>query len=255
MKTGFFLVALGVSSIFVVTGSAQSPPPPAPQPATAAPVSPCPKVEIQAPSGRVLKDGQTVIIGANVSGGDPSVSPTIVWNLSAGTIVAGQGTRSIQVDTTGAGTQREIIADLWLGGYAGECVSQASAIIKVVGPAAKFDEFGDVALESENEKLASAAAMVAQNSDSVYVIAYAGRTNVRGYAATALRRMKTQLNTVIAPPDRVGVIDGGFREVPAYEIWIVPVGADIPRPSPTVDRKEIIYPKTVPTKPASVKKP
>ena len=149
---------------------------------------------------------------------------------------------------------REIVADVWLGGYAGECVVQAATSVKVVGHATKVDEFGDLTPETENERLANAASAVAQNNDTIYLIAYAGRSNVRGYAVTALRRMKSHLGSIIGHPDRVGTIDGGFREAPAYEVWVVPVGADIPKPSPTVDRKEIVFPKTVPTRPATVRK-
>src|SRR5688572_2076312 len=219
MKIGLLLFANGLGGIFAFTLSAQTPPTSAPPPVTAAAASPCPKLEIQAPSGRVLKDGQTVVLGANISGGDPNVNPTIVWNLSAGTIMGGQGTRSIQVDTTGAGPMREIVADVWLGGYAGECVVQAATSVKVVGHATKIDEFGDLTPETENERLTNAASAVAQNNDSIYLIAYAGRSNVRGYAVTGLRRMKTYLGSIIRHSDRVGTIDGGFREVPADEAY------------------------------------
>ena len=125
----------------------------------------------------------------------------------------------------------------------------------MIGPATKLDEFNDLTVEKENEKLAGAVNALSNTNDSVYLVAYAGRTNARGYAVTALRRMKTQLTTAGITADRIGTIDGGFREDPAYEIWIVPAGADAPKPSPTVDRREIIYPKTTPIKTVPPKKP
>lgn len=238
---------------------------PAPSPNRAAPpanppqASPCPKLELPAPNPKNVRDGQPVVFTAGLSGGDPNVTPTIVWNVSAGSIKDGQGTRRIEVDSTGAGFDRQIVAELWVGGYAPECSSQASAMVKVIGHADKVDEFGDLEPEKENERLAIVASAVAQSNDSVYVIAYAGRTNVRGYASTALRRIRTQFTTSGIPAQRVGALDGGFREAAAYEIWVVPEGAEPPRPTPTVDRKEIVFPtpaptRTTPTK-AAPKKP
>ena len=258
MKSRSFRITLVLLCFCSVPLFAQTPPPTARtekvvQANTDAP--PCPKIDIQSSSGKVLKDGQPAVFGASIAGGEAHITPTIVWSVSAGSILNGQGTRTINVDTTGAGQNREIVADLWVGGYAPECASQASTILKVIGPATKLDEFNDLTVEKENEKLAGAVNALSNTNDSVYLVAYAGRTNARGYAVTALRRMKTQLTTAGITADRIGTIDGGFREDPAYEIWIVPAGADAPKPSPTVDRREIIYPKMTPVKTAPSKKP
>lgn len=247
-------VVFGIAVVPIVLSLAvfaqDEPPPPAPpqkvEPVTA---SPCPKITIQAPAGRILRDGQPVAFAANLTGGDPSVTPIINWSLSAGSIRDGQGTRQIHVDSTGAGANREIVAELWVGGYASECGTfQATASVRVAGPATKVDEFGDLAVEQESERLANLASVISQTNDNVYIFAYAGRTNVRGYANTAARRLRTQLVTSGVPAGRVAATDAGFREQPTYEIWIVPEGADPPRPTPTVDRKEIVYPKTTPVK-------
>ena len=241
-----FVTAPLLYATFSLAGFAQEPvnPPAKPPP----PVSPCPKLEIQGQSARSVRDGQPVAFGVNISGGDPNISPTFVWNVSAGSIKDGQGTRRIEVDSTGAGTDRQIVADLWVGGYAPECTSQATALVKIVGYPNKVDEFSELDPEKENERLAIVAAAMVESNDSVYVIAYAGKTNVRGYAGTALRRIRTQLSTSGIPAQRVGAVDGGFRDQPAYEIWIVPEGAEPPRPTPTVDRKDIVFPTAVPAR-------
>jgi hypothetical protein len=41
---------------------------------------------------------------------------------------------------------------------------------------------------------------------------------------------------------RVVVLDGGFRETPAFVFWIVQRGSEPPRPTPTINRNEIVYP-------------
>lgn len=232
---------------------AQAPPPLPPQKAvviaaTPATASPCPQLEIQSPAGRTLRDGQPVTFGANISGGDPNVTPIIVWNISAGSIRDGQGTRRIEVDSTGAGANREIVADLWLGGYAPECSIQATATVKVVGPAKMVDEFGELPIEAEAERLNAFAAGAASTGDSVFVIVYAGRNRVRGYASAALQRIRRHFSAPEMQMPRISTIDGGFREQPGFELWLVPVGAEAPKLTPTVDRKEIVYPRTIPVR-------
>ena len=134
-------------------------------------------------------------------------------------------------------------------------MTQATATVKVVPPAAKADEFGQLDPDKENERLASLANALAQTDDHFYIIAYAGRTSERGYAATALKRMRTNLTTSGFDAGRLTVLDGGFREQPAFELWVVPQGAEAPKPSPTVDRREIVYPKAAPSPARRVGKP
>lgn len=242
-----FVIAPVLYATLSLGTAAQQPANPAQRPAPpadTAPASACPKVDVQTPTSQNVRDGQPVMFVANITGGDQGVMPTIVWNVSAGSIKDGQGTRRIEVDSTGAGVDQQIIADLWIGGYAPECTSQATARIKIVGHAAKVDEFGELEPEKENERLANVAASALQSNDNVHLIAYAGRTNVRGYAGTALRRIRTHLTTLGIHAQRIGAVDGGFRETPAFEVWIVPEGAETPRPSPTVDRKEITFPSS-----------
>ena len=217
-------------------------PNPAPQQA-AAPVSPCPKVQVQNPNSRGVREGQSATFIANISGGDPKVMPQIMWAVNSGYIKDGQQTKRIEVDTTGAGYYRELTAELWIGGYPGECVVQASASIRVIPPASKADQFGDLEPEKENERLAHIATALSQSDDNLYIIAYAGRTSPRGHAINALRRMRTQLGTVGLNVNRIAVLDGGFRENAEYELWIFPQGAEPPKPTPTVDRRDIVYPK------------
>lgn len=260
MKRRAIVLAFAMSVLMSAAASAQeqgAPPPPSPSvrstpQAAAAPASPCPKIDVQSPAGRGagVREGQPVTFAANISGGDQAVAPQILWTVSGGLIRDGQQTRRIEVDTTGAGAMREITADLWIGGYSGECQSQASATVKIIPPASKLDEFGELDTAKENERLAATAAGLSQSEDYLYIIAYAGRTSPRGHAVTALRRIRTQLTTAGLNPGRVSVLDGGFRENPHYELWTFPQGAEPPQATPTIDRKEIVYPKTgpVPTK-------
>jgi hypothetical protein len=215
-------------------------------------VSPCPRIDVQSSGQRGVREGQVVTLMANIQGGDPKVTPQIIWSVNGGVIKDGQETRKVDVDTTGAGSYREITADVWVGGYSGECQSQASATVRVIPPANKADEFGELAPEKENERLATIASALSQSDDQMYIIAYAGRTSARGHVSAALKRMRTQLLATGFDANRLIVLDGGFREQPAFELWVVPQGSEAPKAAPTVDRREIVHPKTTP---APSKKP
>lgn len=250
-----FLLATPVLLAVFVSGAAAQPPvrvPAQPGQPVAPTAGPCPKLELQTGANRILRDGEPVAFIATLAGGDANVSPTFIWSTSAGTIKGGQGTRSVEVDSTGAGADRQIVVELWVGGYAAECTVQVSTTVKVAGPATKVDEFGDLPLERETERLNGFAAALAESNDNVSVIAYAGRTNVPGHASNVLKRIKAQLAASGVPVQRISAVDGGFREAAMYELWVVPVGALAPKPTPTVDRKDIVYPKPTPT---PVKKP
>jgi hypothetical protein len=205
---------------------------------------------VQPQSAKLVRDGQPVTFGATINGGDPKVIPVILWSTSAGYIKEGQGTRKIEVDTTGAGAipERELSAQIWVGGYAPECVIQESASIKIIPPAAKFGEFGELPPKAVSENLKALADYMSQTSDNLYVFVYAGRKSERMYAATSTRKMKEDLVIAGLNPRRVMAMDGGFREEPMFEFWVVPVGAEPPRPSPTLRRDEIEYPARTPVR-------
>lgn len=246
-------------SSFVISSSAQVPPPtrpPQPQVTPKTPqqpaVVPCPQIRIQPPN-RIMRDGERVSFMVNIGGGDPKVQPMFSWSISSGTIVSGQGTRNIVVDSTGAGNDRQIIADLLVGGYSFECNNRVTSTVQIAAPSKKVDEFGDLPDVDEAGKLDSIINYLQQAPDRVWIIGYAGRNNVRGYAADVLRRMRAYLAKTPGIVERVSAVDGGFREQPAYEIWVVPVGSDQPKATPTIDRRDIVYPKPPPRTP--VKKP
>lgn len=263
MRIPFFVLFLSIAALTCEANAQTQPPqrpqPPPPQqqpPQQQQPqqpaVIPCPKMQIQGPN-RPMRDGEKVSFAANIAGGDPKVQPIFNWSISSGTIIGGQGTRNITVDTTGAGNDRQVIADLLVGGYGYECENRATVTVPVAAPASKVDEFGELPEKDEAGKMDSIVTFLGQSPDRVYLIGYAGRNNVRGYTSDTLRRMKTYLAKTPGIAERVVAMDGGFREQPAFEIWVVPVGAEGPRPTPTIDRREIVYPKPPPRTP--VKKP
>jgi hypothetical protein len=240
------------SGLLAAAAYSQGIPPPQttpPQPApprvdNAPPVNPCPSIAVRT-AAKPVRDGMPVKFSASLTGGDPKAQPFYSWSLSAGTILSGQGTPNVDVDSTGAGEYGEIVASLLIGGLAPECSSSGSAVAPVAGPAKKFDEYGVLTEEEESARLDAFRTGLGA-SEQPLIIAYAGRTNPRGFAAQNLKKIRAYLIKAGLPYERIMTMDGGFREQPGHELWAVPIGAEPPKASPTVDPKEIVYPKPTP---------
>ena len=244
--------AVLVIAFFAAVGYSQNPPANEKPPTAQPPPPSCPTtLAVRGPQGPV-RDGMPVRFVLNIGGGNPQSPPVFSWSISSGTIKTGQGTTTIDVDSTGAGADRTMTATVMLSGYPPECAYDASATITIAGPAHKIDEFGTVNEEDEMMRLDGTHSAMAVD-DIAYIIAYGGKTSVRGLANADLRRMRAYLLKIGVSPDRMVTIDGGYREEPLHEIWLVPVGAEPPRPRPTVNPKDVVFPK--PTPAAGVKKP
>lgn len=248
-------MTLALFSAFAQPAAAQDQPQQPEQPKENAapakpPADPCPKLAVKSGGTQLVREGSPATFVAEIKGGDPNVVPNILWSVTAGMITSGQGGNRIEVDTAGAASAGQVSAQLWIGGYAPECMNTASAAIRIAPRPALFDEFGELAPEKENERIAAAAAVVGQSNDGFVIIAYAGRTSQRGFTLDSLRRITAQFEKNNVPLDRIRVMDGGFREQPAYEFWLVPEGAERPRATPTVNKSEIVYPNTPRTAPA-----
>lgn len=239
-------------ALFVASTVAQLParaPSPTPAPAGEQPPV-CSAITIQPQPGGMVKEGQRIYFTVSYQTTDVRGGSTIIWNTSSGSIVRGQGTSRIEVDSTGAGAtaEREIKADVWINGSTPDCVMQATAAVKVIAPAAKFGEFGEVDNEVFARNIKSLAEFMSQSQDYLYVIAYAGRNSERGFTQNWVKRIKAGLSQAGVADSKVYAVDGGFREQPVFDFWIVPIGADPPRPEPTIKRNEIVYPKAAPVK-------
>jgi len=251
-KAAFTFLALFMIFSFAERAQSQDPKgSPANKPPTATPANPCPAINVQAQPAGLIRDGQRVFFSMNLTGGDPNVAPVIVWNTSAGVVVQGQNTHRIEVDTTGAGANpdREIKADLWVGGYAPECQQQATALVKIIPPAVKFGEFGMVDDPTFKRNIETLSNYLSQSTtDSVYVMAYAGRASDRNFLTTWIRKIRDALVAGGLTVNRLRATDGGYREEPVFEFWIIPSGAEPPTPTPTLKRSDVIKPVQKPTK-------
>lgn len=212
----------------------------------AIPVSPCPyPVNVTAPAQ--VNDGDIVTFTADV-GYQGQSALNYTWTVSppAARILSGVGTPTITVDSSGLGNRR-VTAILVVDDGSGDrsCRQTAQAATGVAGlpnitPPKRFDEFPSVAFDDDKARLDNLAIELQNNPGATgYVIAYAGRNRRAGEADRMTKRAADYLSTTRGiSRDRIVVINGGYRDANTFELWLVPQGADPPRPTPTVNPNE-----------------
>ncbi len=206
---------------------------------------PCPTVAVSCQDA--VDEGQTATFTANLSQGDPNVTPTFNWSVSAGTITSGQGTSSIQVDTTGV--MGPITATVNVGGYNETCQASATCTTNVrprttvTATSTKVDEYGNIRFNDEKARLDNYAIQL-QNDPTArgVIIAYGGRRGRRGEALARGNRARDYLvNTRGIDASRIEVIDGGYREELTVQLYTVPAGAPAPTVEATVQESEVQF--------------
>jgi len=191
-------------------------------------VAPCPQVAVSCPSD--VEQGSPITFTASVTGGDPNVTGTYNWSVSAGTITSGQGTSTITVDTAGIGGQT-VTASVDVGGYPPACATTSSCSTQVRTPPEinprKFDEYGNIRFNDEKARLDNFAIQLQNEPGSEgYIIAY-GTCTGEGQAR-ADRAKNYLVNTRGVDAARIFTIDGGCRADLTVELWIRPTGATVP---------------------------
>ncbi|HRH41016.1 MAG TPA: tetratricopeptide repeat protein [Pyrinomonadaceae bacterium] len=94
------------------------------------PVSPpCPTIKIT--SDDSIEAKTPIFISVKVSDGDPEVTPTFNWTISAGKIAVGQGTSEIIVETNDLAAPNSVTARVDVGGYDPSCSASKSKTISI----------------------------------------------------------------------------------------------------------------------------
>jgi hypothetical protein len=151
------------------------------------------------------------------------------WTTSAGTIMAGQGTSSITIDTIGLGGA-SITATVEVVGNQIHCSTSKTLAINAPPPMVHYDPYGDVRFSWEKDRLDNFAIQIQNQPGSRgAIITYAGKLTYKREAADRLRRAKNYLVKVRGlNPKRILTIDAGYdTEVLTYLI-LVPPGATVP---------------------------
>lgn len=112
------------------------------------------------------------------------------------------------------------------------------------GPATPvFDSYGDVRFEQEQWLLDNFTIVLTSDRNKTgHIIAYAGK---RARVGEARQRAKRAKNYIVKlrrfAANRLRAIDGGYREEPEVQLYVVPRGGCTPIPSPTVDPRDVHF--------------
>jgi PEGA domain len=207
----------------------------------AVPVSPCPyPVNVSAPAS--VSDGDVITFSADVGyAGQSGLNYTWTVSPPAARILSGAGTPTITVDSTSLGNRR-VTAILVVDDGSGDrnCRQTAQASTGIVPPRLletprRFDEFPSTAFDDDKARLDNLAIELQNNPGATgYIIAYAGRRARPGQADRMNERALRYLTeTRGIGRERLQVINGGARDTNSYELWLVPQGAEPPRPTPS----------------------
>ena len=186
----------------------------------------CPTVRISCPDSPVV--GQPLDFTATVTGG--SAKELIYnWTVSAGTIISGQGTSSIRVDTTGlAGAT--VRASLSMGGYPMDCSATCAVQFPIPLECKKFDEFPDLPRNDEKARLDNFAIGLQNDpTATAYVIVYPGQGGRSGDVQRHTSRVVDYLtNSRGIDARRIVTMVGPARPELIVELWTCPQGAKPP---------------------------
>jgi len=209
---------------------------------------PCPfPVNISAP--RQVTDGEIITYTADiVYSGTDALRYTWKVTPSSARIISGLGTPTLNVDSTGLGSQR-IVATLTADdGSSDPACAQSAQAVSIIAPlekksivAQEFDECNSCSLDDQKARLDNLAVEL-QNDPSTraHIIAYGGRMSPLRQVEKLMSRTRDYLITKRGiDASRLVVVNGGFREEDSVELWIVPSGAVAPRATPTVQAGEV----------------
>jgi hypothetical protein len=190
----------------------------------------CPNIEIVCPTN-IVPD-QPLTFSSRVVGGISAGTPSFNWTVSAGTIIEGQGTDTIRVDTTGLAGQT-VKASLSMGGYTPDCA--ASCAITIPLPEVKrrkFDEYPSIARNDEKARLDNfAVELQGDPTATAYIIVYPGRSGKTGDVQRHIARQVDYLvNSRGIDAHRIVTLTGRTKDELMVELWLVPQGAKPPMP-------------------------
>ncbi|HET9527485.1 MAG TPA: hypothetical protein VFO99_15035 [Pyrinomonadaceae bacterium] len=191
----------------------------------------CPTIEIVCPTN--IGIDQPLTFTSRYTGGTPAITPAYNWTVSAGTIMEGQGTNTIKVNTTGLAGQT-VRASLSMAGY-GSLMCSADCGVSIPVPrivSRRFDEFPDIQRNDEKARLDNFVIELQNDpTATAYVVIYPGRGGKRGDVQHhATRIVDYMVNSRGIDQHRIVTLVGAARDELFVELWITPQGATPPNP-------------------------
>ena len=186
----------------------------------------CPRLQILCPSG--VETGQRIVFDSLVNG-SLGTSPLVYnWTISGGSIIDGQGTRSITVDAAGLEGQ-SVTATAVLAGYDtsnSRCSASCSVSVPVRQTCRKFDEYPEITRNEEKARLDNLGVEL-QNDPfaTAYVTIHPAEKGKPGDVEKRSRNITDYLiNSRGLDIKRIVFKTGSVRPTSVVEIWLCPRG-------------------------------
>ena len=187
----------------------------------------CPTISVDGPPDTV-QPGERMTFTANVSGGSQD-SVTYSWTVDQGTIVEGQGTPSITVDTTGL-SNTTVRATVTVGNLCADCRDNEASdtgVVAGIPVGVQIDEFGKLANDDVRARIDNLFIELQNDPGATgYIINYGPAREV-----TARERLiRNHIAFRNYDASRVVIINGGVEPGIRTTVWRVPQGAEPPTP-------------------------
>ncbi|MBA3765603.1 MAG: hypothetical protein H0W99_01190 [Acidobacteria bacterium] len=193
------------------------------------PPSPTNRSSIIGTCSQEVVEGTTAYFAAHVSDVEPAAKPVYRWTVSRGKIKRGQGTPSIEVDTTDLGGN-PVLATAQVEGLNTRLRVSCATMIKRIPSAYKLYEISNQSLDEESKQLLRFALRLSIGLEERAFIVAIGK---RGQAAGRLRERAEGardylVNLCGVDPARIVGISIGFGKEEALQLWVVQTGAAPP---------------------------
>lgn len=191
----------------------------------------CPGISVE-PNGTEISAGDTLIFTAVTK--FLKVDVTYNWSITAGTIISGQGTARIMVNTEEA-SGMFVTATVEVGGLPPNCDKTASASSDII-PAAQLSVSGTFTngqeLKNAVQKFIAATSFKdADNEATGFIYLYKKPSTTE----SAFKIFKDAIisafeyNKIL--PHQYKIVDGGTKKLGFYEIYLLQPGGKEPKPS------------------------
>ncbi len=191
----------------------------------------CPGILVQSPSYEVAT-GDTVVFIAITKNAPSNV--TYNWTISAGTIISGQGTSVLKVETKDLDSIF-VTATVELSGLPGKCVSRASSSVEII-PSAQLVVSGTFTNGQELKNavqrfIAASGIKDPENAGTGFIFLYKNTTTTK----SALEIFKAAIvsafeyNKILS--HQYKIVEGSNKKLSSYEMYLLQPGGKEPKPS------------------------
>ncbi len=173
----------------------------------------CATISVTGPAG-IIEAGDSMIFTLTVEGGSTD-KIDYEWDVSSGTIVSGQGTPSITVQTDRSLAGSKVRASAHVKGLSAGCPSTISETgqIQCGGDPPLIDEYGELTQPAEMRRLSAILAEMRSEPRwrdwSIYIIEYPRKTTSDRLRKSRQTWIERYFAARRIPPQRLQIVSGG----------------------------------------------